>query len=573
MQLISHTDIPLFDLYKFRARSDQTIPGYLALSTAPVNVDATQVYPALPDAAIFEIAEDQPKAEAETQIQQIARHLWKDETPELVIAIHGYSSRFSDVQAWYKSIYDYINNDVNIDKSKGRVFIGYRWPSENPAGDASSPFSRNLSNAVKALPSLPSGMLWGRLVGSALTLIAFLVLKPFLLLVIPLLLFVTGFSLILMLVVLRLVTYFRDSYRAANFGVPDLVELIRQLDQAVFEQSKLTEEQWKIQPDPGSQDRKRLKLTFIGHSMGCFVVTNAIRILSDVFDTRSIGNLSIVNPDKSPSSAIGRVFSLGRLVLVAPDIPVETIMPRRANFLRSSLRRFEEAYIFSNEGDLALRLASTTANYFSFPAMNRTSGYRLGNITVKHFVNQQQRSGSKPFYGIVNPRLADGNFEDPYQYLEVRASKREHKALREIRSASGSKPVANLFTYFDCTDYRELTQNSAKQGHSTGVVSYALGKPVLQLWDYIALSVAFFALNLDVHGGYFRGQFSQQAIYQLAFLGFQEFLNALTGSDQTPEQQLQVLSEACQQKGIQVVLAPERYQVDLLGQKRDRSGY
>jgi hypothetical protein len=51
--------------------------------------------------------------------------------------------------------------------------------------------------------------------------------------------------------------------------------------------------------------------------------------------------------NKNPSGDISNVFSLGRLVLVASDIPAETIISGRANFLQSSLRRFDEAYLFS----------------------------------------------------------------------------------------------------------------------------------------------------------------------------------------------------------------------------------
>jgi hypothetical protein len=56
-----------------------------------------------------------------------------------------------------------------------------------------------------------------------------------------------------------------------------------------------------------------------------------------------------------------------RFVLASPDISAEALLSNRANFLASSLRRFREAYLFSNEGDEVLRQISTTANYFSFP--------------------------------------------------------------------------------------------------------------------------------------------------------------------------------------------------------------
>jgi hypothetical protein len=131
------------------------------------------------------------------------------------------------------------------------------------------------------------------------------------------------------------------------------------------------------------------------------VVTNVVRILSDVFDPASIvrnirgkkiesreadefAAQKVVEPEmlEKVTADIGHVFSLVRLVLVSPDIPAEALIGNRANFLKSSLRRFKEAYLFSNEGDEVLRMISTAANYFSFPTRSRDYGYRLENVEV-----------------------------------------------------------------------------------------------------------------------------------------------------------------------------------------------
>ncbi len=604
MNTLSAPDVPLFNLYKFRARVDQDIPGYFAVSTAPVNVDDPEEKRAveLVTPEFFE-----PRVEPQDTIQQIASNLLQNPASEIVVAIHGYSSKFKDAERWYKGIYEYINDDPNIDKAMGPVFIGYRWPSESPAGDGEADtIWTHLRDALKALPTLPSGILAFGVVGILIALFGLIGLAVYSLVfksfyepalglgsVLSLLLLVASvvsFSVILTLILLRVLTYFRDSYRATNFGVPDLVELIRQLDKEVFSQARIPEENWKSDYK-GEGRKQRIKLTFIGHSMGCFVVTNAIRILSDVFDPESIGTLNIFDPDKKPSAEVGRVFELGRMVLVAPDIPVETIMPRRANFLRSSLRRFEEAYLFSNEGDLALRLASTTANYFSFPASTRLSGYRLGNLTVKHFKDEKDRSGQPLRYGVVNADLQGGPVGLPYEYLEVRSSNSEHAALAQMRPLPNpnTRPVANLFTYFDCTDYKdhcipnppnprdqemENPLPPAKPDPAAGIVSYALRRPALQIWDYARLSFAFFILGKDVHGGYFNGEFSRRAIYQLAFIGFKGFLESFETEGHSLNQQLNAFSQICQDKGIQVILAPERYQVEALGQAAvSREGY
>ncbi|NJL46158.1 MAG: hypothetical protein HC922_11540 [Leptolyngbyaceae cyanobacterium SM2_3_12] len=105
------------------------------------------------------------------------------------------------------------------------------------------------------------------------------------------------------------------------------------------------------------------------------MVTNVIRILSDVFDSRSI--------EHQPTSDVGDVYCLERLVLASPDIPVLTIISNRANFLASSLRRFSESYLFCSEGDIALRIASTAANYIAFPSRTQSRGYRLGNVALQ----------------------------------------------------------------------------------------------------------------------------------------------------------------------------------------------
>src|ERR1700761_9501064 len=75
-------------------------------------------------------------------------------------------------------------------------------------------------------------------------------------------------------------------------------------------------------------------------------------------------------------------FSPKRFVLASPDIPAETLLSSRGNFLASALSRFDEAYLFSSEGDEVLRQISTLANYFVFPTKSRNHGFRLGNVEI-----------------------------------------------------------------------------------------------------------------------------------------------------------------------------------------------
>ncbi len=551
----SHTDATSlldaeqYTIYEFKENTSATVPGYLVVSTATLNVEKAEndiehlQKPANPE--FFIPSAEQDETSAKGIIEKIARYLIESQEPEIVINIHGYSSTPSDTEKGCKKIYDYVNG--NIEQKNKYLFIGYRWPSENPfKKDQSGTFKEKLGYALNALPIVLAGTLSIGLGISIVITLIFLFFNPlpsslvhlFTALLIP-----SGIatSVIFTLIILRITAYFRDVYRASNYGIIDLVELLRQVDFTVHKEVK----------------DKRIKLSFIGHSMGCFVVTNVIRILSDIFDIQSI--------NKTPSSNIGNVFCLGQLVLVAPDIPVETILPGRANFLRSSLRRCQEAYIFCNEGDLALRVNSTAANYFSFPAKTRISGYRLGNVTVSHFTNQNDKVGRTPTYGIVNlarQGYADSyTFECPYKYLEIRSSNREHRKLEEMRTFSETElQPADLFTYFDCTDYKD------DKSQDIGIVSLAMQKPAINFWDYVSLTFAYTrkasnnnaSNGVDTHTGYFQGQFSQQAIYKLAFLGFQGFLNSLLTQEHGDEQ-IQAFSEECQNKQIQVILSPHLY--------------
>jgi hypothetical protein len=388
--------------------------------------------------------------------------------------------------------------------------------------------------------------------------------------------------------------------------------------------------------------------------MGAHVTTQVIRILSDVFDPSSVGSIGEEAEEKLPSSRVGRVFRLGRLVLVSPDIPTLTIQSGRANVLRSALRRFEEAYLFSNEGDLALRLASTAANYFSFPARSRFHGYRLGNVTVKPWTDTIAQPDKKTTeYGIVNLEQKPGHpsfipNEHLLKYLTLSPLNvnqganqsldpaiQRQQMMGQVKDESvavekkDEEAIADLFTYFDCTEYRDRADynDESKQKDSYIMILDGQRSP-LNLWNYIRLFKAYATFSpkqfpeegRDVHGGYFWGKFSKLLMYRLAFLGFRSFLDsllltppeALDISTPLPDDLRQRIAQAqasnttigiptgvipggnvpldqkqifmlqskrqtaldyfswiCAQKQIQTLVSPERYQVDVIGRDRD----
>ena len=669
---------PLLTISKLENLKEAQIPGFLVASTAPINIEGDNLPAHRQQVSHFQ----QTTTQQEEYLNLIADLLYnkvsnlspdKSDFVELIIYTHGFGTDKDDTIKRIEEIYKYINDDYEKtfnNQCKNLVYIGYRWPSE-PLMGSGVWFTEKIYQAVEALPMLGRIMLIFGTIGILISL--FFKPKQLLLLTplsfifsIIILILTTVFFFVVSLVILRLLIYFRDNYRAANFGVPDLVELIRQLDKALFSQAKqqcihqvkligklehrflenlknqlalegiiVTKQEdpvlqriskrivsdyckdrnvetikiedleiqefdsnnkftnqvnidlvVKIAHDLIKQEteaefvklrettieilenkakrywkgKKRIKFTFIGHSLGGDVVTSVVRILSDVFDLNSVGSLGFA--DKIPTSNIGRVFSLERLVLVSPDIPISAIISGRSNVLRSSLRRFKETYLFSNEGDLALRLASTLANYFSLPARTREGGYRLGNVAIKD--NQS--------YGICNLKSCQN--KEPRRLLNslvvdsfnLRGSLASIQDKYQLDAIVNREEIANLFTYFDCTDYTDKTpeQNSKRRRVLT-----------LKKWSwephgfyYLRLIIAYALGIKDTHGGYFQGEFSQQLIYRLAFLGFGGFLDSLNQDSRTSA--LDYLSQECRQRKIQVILSPERYEVDILGRDREQ---
>jgi len=120
--------------------------------------------------------------------------------------------------------------------------------------------------------------------------------------------------------------------------------------------------------------------------------------------------------------------------------------------------------------------------------------------------------------------------------------------------------IASLFTYFDCTDYTDqiIKPNSTLQR----VLSLKRGRWEPGLIYYIRLTLASALRKINTHGGYFDGQFTQQVMYRLAFLGFGGFLDSLSQNNR--QSALDYLSEECDRRKIQVLLSSARYEIDIL---------
>ncbi len=489
------------------------IPAYFIESTAPDDIDA--------NAAKLEPPRGTEFIDPDAAIDKIVDHLAAAEHPSIVIAVHGFNSPRSAVLDSYARAFTAVNNDRSIQNS-GIVCIGYRWPSES----IGTPWR----SAWSAAPPFLQGFLgFGLALFAAGILVTvftdpFLAKQPQILRALEVVLATFFVTVPLALFILRFIVYFRDGYRATSYGIPDLVEIIRQID---------------VRLNGKISRSHHVALSFQGHSMGAYVVTSAVRILSDVFDPIAIPpNLTTSKPrisfeariaqsSESPFDApphdmskIGHVFCLTRLVLISPDIPAETVMSNRGNFLASSLHRFKEAYLFSNEADEVLRQISTTANFFSLPTLKHRFGYRLGNVGV-----------IADSYGVTRGIRLD----------KLRIAKVTLQGLTETLGAARSQPdAADSFAYFDCT--------YGVDG-GTGVVSFAKpGKEtkITKLEHFRLLVSYLFIHKPDVHAGYFSSDFFKQIIYRFTCLGFAETMTAYGGPHQ--------FETECQQHQLKVML-------------------
>jgi pimeloyl-ACP methyl ester carboxylesterase len=466
----------LFAAYEVRV-DDETpaIPAFFIESTAPNNLDDKDGGPAKSPDYCVEIAT------AQEAIDRIAERLAEQAEPKLVVTVHGFNSPRDAVLKTYEKSFLAVNQDRAI-IGKGVVCVGYRWPSER----IGTPWQ----SALRAAPLFLIGSLFaalgavyfvnfvldlcglaksGRIAVTAVTAM---------MAIIPITLFL-----------LRFIVYFRDGFRATTYGVPDLVDIVRLID------AKLAERQ-----NVFGREHVKVDLSFIGHSMGGYVVTNAVRILSDVFSPAAkpktvasgIG-AARDDVDREERSHIGKVFRLRRLVLVSPDIPAEVLLSGRANALRSSLDRFQEAHLFSNEGDEVLRNISTTANFFTLPTKRREFGYRLGN------------TGVLAEWGITKGITLD----------KLRIGARTLAQLYAALDANQFKDsLAQRFTYFDCTDSVE---------NGKGVVTMAQPGKLSDLsWIAHLVLLARYLLSgrPDVHSGYFEPGFVGGLIYRFACIGY-----------------------------------------------------
>ncbi len=367
---------------------------------------------------------------------------------------------------------------------------------------------------------------------------------------------ILGFSfmylgVIITFIFLRSTVYFRDKYRAMFFAVADLVSLIKNLNYQV-------------------KSNKKISISLIGHSMGAFVATHTIRTLCNAFENNNGEDNESQYTSKNKPTIIGDTFYLGRLVLVSPDISIQAIFPGKSNVLETAINKCQEAYLFSNQGDIILRVFSVISNYFRFPANSAERGFRLGNIAI----NENQQSSDNDYNkrhinGIIIPQ----NQDHLLNILSIVYRGKQHSIYdltRDSNNSNESYKITQQFTYFDCTDYQE---------NGRSFLTLTKKNKRLGVWDDIELGGSYIinsrwvdfiyscltqkekqTFHKDVHGGYFEGEFCQKMIYGLACLGFDDFLkfiNLENSKAASYQDKFDYFSQKCEEYRIQGVLSPK----------------
>ncbi len=516
-----HPELALLKYQPFPSAQNPCFSHMLVCSTAPLEAERP-----------FRLALTQPDFRADfdnnaQNFEQLRTHLSEflqrqqtsggSQRVRLVVRIHGYNVPLKSVREEYKQAERKFRDDAcRLTESPPDdyvLFVHYAWPSERIGA----------GGPLRWIGAMPMGLWLLFALGSLLAFFAGGWLAA-----IGQLCLGIGITLTL----LRAVTYFRDRERAGTFGVFDAVEMVRALHHLVMEIIRDS----SYLADLQSGKAQRISLSFLGHSMGTFLTTMLIRVLTNVFDNEADAHLWAANSQLGPfggsSSStpsdqattdswrqqlaqIGDLFTLDRLILVAADIPVWTITTGRSNYLASCLRRFQQTFLFVNDADMVLRLASTLANYFVFPSGTRIGGYRLGNLSIKGRTRAQG-------YGR---RVSD------LSHLELHGALRT-ETLCDDKTFCCKPWIGYPLNVIDCTDYddggRYLSAFTARNA-AQRFFNYA-ATLILMLASPLKIS------KIDCHGGYFQGKFCMNLLYELALYGEGNQEKELSATDETLRQ-------------------------------------
>ena len=220
--------------------TDPTVPFpcYFVMSTAPINIEDS-------DGAFEGAASDEESNAALAEMTAYLKRHHGD--AEVLVMVHGYNTGRENVRNWYRdAARDITRRYAKL--PKGLVLIGYRWSSEQMNGDESGDVKSKRNSARQALPKIMNYIyqisLMGAIAGFVGSFIGYGLLLVKGVSWLAVLAIFSGLFTVAMVIFAPLVTifalrvsnYFRDTFRANQYGVSDLVELIRQLDDGLVEQ-------------------------------------------------------------------------------------------------------------------------------------------------------------------------------------------------------------------------------------------------------------------------------------------------------------------------------------------------
>ncbi|MGL5080372.1 MAG: alpha/beta hydrolase [Microcoleaceae cyanobacterium] len=273
---------------------------------------------------------------------------------------------------------------------------------------------------------------------------------------------------LMLMQLLRLVVYQRDRYRAIHYGAPDLAEFFWRLDKVLGE-NPYASIPFDLETASRMPKLSTLNVNLIGHSMGCLLLVNLLRTLSDRFgkDDRL---------EQRTSTNMGDYLKLDKLILSSPDIPLEFLREGRNNYVRSAILRCRGIYLFSSDRDTVLRYLSLLGNWFSEPSLEM-SGLRLGNVYLRPMKASQDQLEYRPYIRVMMFSQAAVQPTSAYDLFEK-------------------------FNYLDCSEMPGVNGSKLKLNPRNGLLIDAINT-----WLY-------FRKKIDVHGGYYWTDTSSFKILQ-----------------------------------------------------------
>lgn len=457
----------------FEVYVDRENPNiFLVTSTAPTSLNVDRKLPSIQRfRPLFNIAE-------------LGVMMRSQKFERLTLRTHGYST---PADQFYESFVNEVKSlcDQSPMKQIGTLedksaYIGYQWPAEKPL------FSLGLWNDtwrqsgifIKFLLAMAL-LAWSA--GTGFYLILALLIIPLLQavglnpLIDPLsawrnldligqlfgqwqgVAFVVFVLWLTLMQFLRLIVYQRDRYRAIHYGAPDLAEFFWRLDKVLGDNPYTTMPLNLNSPSPASLKLPPLKVNLIGHSMGGLLLVNMLRIISDKFGKE--------DRLESEQHNMGDYLELNKLILSAPDIPLEFLREGRNNYVRSAMRRCQEIYLFSSDRDIVLRYLSTLANWFSEPSLEM-SGLRLGNVYLKSVKTRNGKTEYRPYVRVM-------------------------MSSQPAAQATSAYDLFEKFNYLDCSEMKGVNQIPLKLNRWSGLIIDGLNT----LMNFLG--------KTDVHSGYY----------------------------------------------------------------------